>query len=146
MKHLTLIALCSMAALAPVTGHADNALDLVGTIVGVVDRAEIIDGRGVTAGDAVIGLQSSGLHTNGFTLARSVVAGRDLASVPEGLDAPLGEVLLRPHRSYLGAVERLGAQLGPLLQDEGAHGGEVLSELIGSEAEVGGLGHGVLLR
>lgn len=89
--------------------YAEGALDLVGTIVGIVEREAIIDGTSITAGDAVIGLASSGLHTNGFTLAREVIADLDLTAVAAGLDEPLGDALLRPHRSYLTAVERLRA-------------------------------------
>lgn len=87
--------------------YAPGEFDLVGTIVGVVDRAEIVDGSAVRPGDAVIGLPSSGLHTNGYSLARRVFAGWDLrAEVPE-LGCPLGEALLAPHRCYLAEVQRL---------------------------------------
>jgi phosphoribosylformylglycinamidine cyclo-ligase len=89
--------------------YAESEFDLAGTIVGVVDRAAIIDGSGIRAGDTIIGLASSGLHTNGFSLARRVLAGRDLrAGVPE-LGRSLGDALLEPHRSYLTAVNNLWA-------------------------------------
>ena len=87
--------------------YAPGEFDLVGTIVGVVDRAAIIDGRTIVAGDAILGLASSGLHTNGYSLARRVLADRDLrAFVPE-LGQPLGDALLAPHRAYLAEVQRL---------------------------------------
>jgi phosphoribosylformylglycinamidine cyclo-ligase len=87
--------------------YATGEFDLVGTIVGVVDRAEIIDGSAIQPGDTVIGLASSGLHTNGFSLARRVFEGWDLrADLPE-LGGPLGEALLAPHRSYLAEIQRL---------------------------------------
>ena len=87
--------------------YATGEFDLVGTIVGVVDRKEIIDGSAIQPGDAVIGLASSGLHTNGFSLARRVFEGWDLrADLPE-LGRPPGEVLLAPHRSYLAEIQRL---------------------------------------
>ncbi len=87
--------------------YAAGEFDLVGTIVGVVDRKEIIDGSAIQPGDAVIGLASSGLHTNGFSLARRVFEGWDLrAELPE-LGRPLGEALLSPHRSYLAEIESL---------------------------------------
>ncbi len=87
--------------------YVAGEFDLVGTIVGIVDRAEIIDGSTIQPGDVVIGLASSGLHTNGFSLARRVFEGWDLrAELPE-LGRPLGEALLAPHRSYLAEVQRL---------------------------------------
>jgi phosphoribosylformylglycinamidine cyclo-ligase len=75
--------------------------------VGVVDRQAIIDGSTIQPGDAVIGLASSGLHTNGFSLARRVFEGWDLrAELPE-LGGPLGDALLAPHRCYLAEIQRL---------------------------------------
>ena len=89
--------------------YAPGELDLVGTIVGVVERGAIIDGRAITPGDAIIGLASSGLHTNGFSLARRVFDGWDLTAVIPELGRPLGDALLAPHRAYLPEVERLWA-------------------------------------
>jgi phosphoribosylformylglycinamidine cyclo-ligase len=87
--------------------YAPGEFDLVGTVVGVVDRQAIIDGSTIQPGDAVIGLASSGLHTNGFSLARRVIEGWDLrAELPE-LGRPLGEALLAPHRCYLAEIQRL---------------------------------------
>lgn len=83
--------------------YCEGQFDLVGCIVGVVDRDEIIDGHTISVGDCVIGLASSGLHTNGYSLARKVLlqdAKLDLHAVPEGCDRPLGDILLEPHRSY----------------------------------------------
>ncbi len=93
--------------------YADGEYDLAGFIVGLADRGEIIDGRGIAVGDCLIGLPSSGLHTNGFSLARQIVfeqAGLTVDVQVERLDpdATVGDVLLRPHRSYL-------PLLGPLL-------------------------------
>jgi phosphoribosylformylglycinamidine cyclo-ligase len=87
--------------------YAPGEFDLVGTIVGVVDRAELIDGSAIRPGDVVIGLASSGLHTNGFSLARHVLESWDLRAAPPELGEPLGEALLAPHRSYLAEVQRL---------------------------------------
>ncbi len=87
--------------------YAPGEFDLVGTIVGVVDRPNVVDGRTIVAGDAIIGLASSGLHTNGYSLARRVFEGWDLAAVVAELGRPLGEALLEPHRSYLAEVRRL---------------------------------------
>jgi phosphoribosylformylglycinamidine cyclo-ligase len=90
--------------------YADDEYDLAGFIVGAVDRARLVDGRDIRPGDVLIGLRSSGLHTNGYSLARRIVferlgLGVD-SRVPE-LGAALGDVLLEPHRSYLGAVRPL---------------------------------------
>src|SRR3989442_2874234 len=53
--------------------YADGEYDIAGTIVGVVEKARVIDGRSIVAGDTLIGLPSAGLHTNGYSLARSVM-------------------------------------------------------------------------
>jgi phosphoribosylaminoimidazole synthetase len=87
--------------------YHEGEVDLAGTIVGVVDRAHIIDGRALSAGDVVFGLTSSGLHTNGYSLARKVLEGLDLASVPAGFSCTLGEALLAPHRPYLREIGAL---------------------------------------
>ena len=82
--------------------YVDGEFDLVGTIVGVVDREAIIDGMSIAPGDAVIAIPSNGLHTNGFSLARRVLAGHDLTQIVPALgDARLGDVLLVPHRAYV---------------------------------------------
>jgi phosphoribosylformylglycinamidine cyclo-ligase len=83
--------------------YPEGEYDLAGFAVGVVDRPKIIDGRDIRPGDALIGLASSGLHSNGYSLARRVLfeQGRLTVSsrLPE-LDRPLGEVLLTPTRIY----------------------------------------------
>ncbi|MFW6353630.1 MAG: phosphoribosylformylglycinamidine cyclo-ligase [Verrucomicrobiota bacterium] len=94
--------------------YAENEFDLVGTIVGVVDKAKLLTGEPVRPGDVLIGLQSSGLHTNGFSLARKIFFER-LGLAP---DAPLpggrgtvAKALLQPHVNY---APFLGAALGEL--------------------------------
>ena len=93
--------------------YQDGEYDLAGFIVGAVARNRLIDGRGIQAGDVLIGVPSSGLHTNGYSLARRIAfeqAGLGADShVPE-LGASIGDVLLTPHRSYLPLVR-------PLLRD-----------------------------
>ncbi|HEY9325924.1 MAG TPA: phosphoribosylformylglycinamidine cyclo-ligase, partial [Candidatus Limnocylindria bacterium] len=84
--------------------YADGEYDVAGFIVGAVDREHLIDGRTVRSGDVLIGLPSSGLHTNGYSLARRIafdVAGLDVNDVVPELGTTLGDALLRPHRSYL---------------------------------------------
>jgi phosphoribosylformylglycinamidine cyclo-ligase len=84
--------------------------DLVGCIIGVVEKGKVIMGKAVAVGDAIIGLPASGLHTNGFSLARKIFGeSREALDMyyPE-LGRTLGEELLEPHRSYY-------PQLKPLL-------------------------------
>lgn len=80
--------------------------DLAGFVVGVVEKAKVIDGTKAVPGDAVIGLASSGLHSNGYSLARKVVekAGVPLNDIPDGFTTTLGEALLVPTRIYIKSV------------------------------------------
>jgi len=87
--------------------YQDRAIDVVGTIVGAVEFDRILGPERVRPGDALIGLASSGLHTNGFSLARAIVGDRDLLAPQASLGAPLADALLEPHRSYLGALDAL---------------------------------------
>ena len=90
--------------------YAGGEYDLAGFSVGVVDNDKIIDGSTITNGDLVIGIASSGLHSNGFSLARKIfleTLDLDLASQPEGLDKPLGEELLTPTRIYVKSILNL---------------------------------------
>lgn len=91
--------------------YEEGEYDLAGTIVGVVDRKDIIDGSRVQEGDALIGFPSTGLHTNGYSLARHVLFSHyDVQDRPEELGgASVGESLLAIHKSYLGTIEMLGA-------------------------------------
>jgi len=81
--------------------------DLAGTIVGVVEEDEAIHGDRVVAGDVLLGFASSGLHTNGYTLARRIVfdrMGQRVDSYVPELGSTLGDALLAVHRSYATAV------------------------------------------
>jgi phosphoribosylformylglycinamidine cyclo-ligase len=84
--------------------HTPNEYDLAGFCVGIVEEDEIIDGRSIVAGDAVIGLASSGLHSNGFSLVRHVLAARPGAAVEPLEGRPLIEHLLAPTRIYVRSV------------------------------------------
>jgi phosphoribosylformylglycinamidine cyclo-ligase len=90
--------------------YREGDYDLAGFIVGVVEQGQALTGARVSAGDHLLGLPSSGLHTNGYTLARRVLfdrMGLDVqAQVPE-LGTTLAQALLAPHRSYLPALEPL---------------------------------------
>jgi len=90
--------------------YAPEDYDLAGFIVGAVDREKALTGAAVREGDVLLGLPSSGLHTNGYTLARKVLFAvmgyRVDTHVPE-LGTTVGAALLAPHRSYLSALEPL---------------------------------------
>jgi phosphoribosylformylglycinamidine cyclo-ligase len=92
--------------------YAPGDYDLAGTIVGVVERAAMLDGSRVEAGDVLLGLPSTGLHTNGYSLARKVLFERFVANDrPDALGGEtVAEALLRVHRSYLDAIQALCAE------------------------------------
>ena len=84
--------------------YAPGEYDLAGTIVGLVEEDRVLDGRAIRPGDAIVGIASSGLHTNGYSLARRIVfdrlgLGMDDAFPEE--EGSVADVLLRVHRSYL---------------------------------------------
>ncbi|HNR35398.1 MAG TPA: phosphoribosylformylglycinamidine cyclo-ligase, partial [Candidatus Hydrogenedentes bacterium] len=88
--------------------YTPGEYDLAGTIVGVVDRKNIVDGSSIVPGDVIIGLPSSGLHTNGYSLARKVcfeVAGLGCDDPMPGTGQTVAEVLMEPHRSYAKLVQ-----------------------------------------
>ena len=90
--------------------YKDGEYDVAGFVVGVVDRARVIDGRGIVAGDVLVGLPSSGLHTNGYSLARRIVFDELRLGVGdrvEALGTTVGDALLAVHRSYLPIVRPL---------------------------------------
>ena len=90
--------------------YGDNEYDLAGFTVGVVDNSKIIDGSTITVGDRLIGITSSGLHSNGYSLARQVLfdkMGLDIGSQVKGLANPIGEELLTPTRIYVKTILNL---------------------------------------
>lgn len=97
--------------------YRPHDFDLAGFIVGTVERNKVIDATRISPGDAAIGVPSSGLHTNGYSLARRVLfdkAGLKASSRIKGLTRSLGEELLRPHRSYLKPVYPLLSRIHAL--------------------------------
>ena len=83
--------------------YAHGEYDLAGTIVGVVDHEKIIDGSSIQEGDLIVGLHSTGLHTNGYSLARKIcfeVGGLSVEDPMPGVGRSVGEVLMEPHREY----------------------------------------------
>lgn len=92
--------------------YDDGEYDISGTIVGIVEKDKIINGKKIQKGDVLIGLKSNGLHTNGYSLARAVLLEKfSLDDYFPELNSTLGEELLRVHKSYLKAVT-------PLLQED----------------------------
>jgi phosphoribosylformylglycinamidine cyclo-ligase len=87
--------------------YADGEYDLAGFIVGAVERTRVIDGRSLVPGDVLIGLPSTGLHTNGYSLARRIIfdaLGLTTDSVLPGLGVTVADALLATHRSYLSVL------------------------------------------
>jgi phosphoribosylformylglycinamidine cyclo-ligase len=90
--------------------YADGEYDIAGFIVGVVARERLIDGSAIKSGDVLIGVPSSGLHTNGYSLARRIVfevAGLRVDAHVTELGTTVGAALLEPHRSYLPLIRPL---------------------------------------
>ncbi len=90
--------------------YAEEEYDLAGFIVGVVDREKLVTGKRVAVGDVLVGVPSSGLHTNGFSLARQIAfdqLGLRVDTHVAELGRTLGEALMEPHRSYLSLVRPL---------------------------------------
>ncbi|AET66400.1 phosphoribosylaminoimidazole synthetase [Desulfosporosinus orientis DSM 765] len=106
---------CEMAGCALIGGetaempgfYAEDEYDIAGFSVGVVNADQLIDGSHIQAGDILIGLPSSGLHSNGFSLARKIFEKHSLHEVLPELGEGLGEALLRPTRIYVKPVLKL---------------------------------------
>jgi phosphoribosylformylglycinamidine cyclo-ligase len=86
--------------------YDESDFDLAGSIVGVVDHEKIVNGSSIEDGDVLIGLPSTGLHTNGYSLARKVFEGR-MQERFDGLGGTVGEELLNVHRSYFPVIGTL---------------------------------------
>ncbi len=88
--------------------YRGGEFDIAGAIVGVVEKRKIINGKGIAPGDVLIGLRSTGLHTNGYSLARKVLLpGIPLRKFMPELGTTLGDALLAVHRSYLSPIRLL---------------------------------------
>ena len=87
--------------------YMPDEVDVVGTIVGVVDHAQLLDGTRIQPGDAILALPSTGLHTNGFSLARSVLAQLDWHEPHPLLGTSPGDAMLAVHRCYLHEIDTL---------------------------------------
>jgi phosphoribosylformylglycinamidine cyclo-ligase len=100
--------------------HRDGDYELAGFVVGVASRPDLIDGSRVRVGDVLLGLPSSGLHTNGYTLARQVLPPDTWKDPMPDNGQTIGDALLEPHRSYLDDVRLLRRALRGRGSDIGA--------------------------
>lgn len=109
---------CELAGCALIGGetaempgfYAEDEYDIAGFVVGAVNKSEIIDGSKIQAGDRLIALPSSGVHSNGFSLVRKVFENYDWNTSFEELKGPLGETLLQPTRIYVKSILPLLAE------------------------------------
>ena len=81
--------------------YQPGSFDIAGTLIGVAERSELLPRDDVAAGDVLIGIGSSGPHTNGYSMLRKIFEWAPMDVVPDGFDRTLGDALLEPHRSYL---------------------------------------------
>ena len=106
---------CSLSRAALIGGetaempgmYGENEYDLAGFVVGIAEKSKLVTGKAIQAGDIVIGLPSSGIHSNGYSLVRKLVAGKEFNEVYPGLTKSLGAWLLEPTRIYAGQVKKL---------------------------------------
>ncbi len=93
--------------------YADGEFDMAGTIVGIVDQDQVIDGSKVQKGDVLVGIPSTGLHTNGYSLARKVLFNHfDVGYYAPELGMTIGEAMLAIHKSYLPHITGLKTMEG----------------------------------
>jgi len=85
--------------------YAENEYDLAGFAVGIAEKSKLITGESIAAGDVIIGLPSSGIHSNGYSLVRKVIEGLDLSKTYDGLSQTLGEALLTPTKIYAKQIQ-----------------------------------------
>ncbi|WP_051062777.1 phosphoribosylamine--glycine ligase [Ilumatobacter nonamiensis] len=123
--------------------YREGAFDIAGTLIGVADRSELLPRADVAADDVLIGVASSGPHTNGYSLLRKVFEWAPMDTIVAGMDRPLGDALLEPHRNYLdplrpalatGAVKALAQITGGGLPENLPR---VLPDGIGAEIDLG---------
>ena len=84
--------------------YTEGHFDVAGTLIGVAEKSRLLPQSNICAGDVLLGLASSGLHTNGYSLARRIFRGLPLDVIPDPMSVSLGEALLAPHRSYLSVL------------------------------------------
>ena len=118
-------------------GDVVTGWELSGSAIGLVALDAIVTGERIEAGDAIVGLPSSGLHSNGYTLARRALEGLPLDEDPDGLGRTLGEVLLEPTEIYVMAVMELLAEPGVDVRGLAHITGDGLNNLLRLSRSVG---------
>ncbi|MFT6289835.1 MAG: phosphoribosylamine--glycine ligase/phosphoribosylaminoimidazole synthetase [Ilumatobacter sp.] len=122
--------------------YQPGSFDIAGTLIGVAEKSELLPRTDVAAGDALIGVASSGPHTNGYSLLRKVFEWAPMDIAPAGMDRPLGDALLEPHRNYLDPLREAlaGGHVKALAQITGGGLPEnlprVLPEGVGAEIDL----------
>ncbi|MFY9234200.1 MAG: phosphoribosylformylglycinamidine cyclo-ligase [Fimbriimonadaceae bacterium] len=112
--------------------YLDGEIDIVGSIVGVVDQEAKLPRGKMSAGDVIIGIASNGLHTNGYSLARRAlfeIGGQSVRDPVPGLESTIGEELIKPHRSYFNAVYPLVREVPGLYAIAHVTGGGIYGNL-----------------
>ncbi len=112
-KHLGIVLIGGETAEMPGV-YLEGEVDLASTIVGCVEKAEIITGEKIQVGDVVLGLASTGLHTNGYSLGRKALEGLEWSEVRADLGTSIGDALLAVHRPYLhevNAIQKAGVDI-----------------------------------
>src|SRR5690625_2544287 len=90
--------------------YAEDEYDLAGFAVGIAEKSRLITGENITAGDVIIGLASSGIHSNGYSLVRQVIKDLDVTKQYDGLSETLGEAVLRPTKIYAKTIAQVMEQ------------------------------------
>ncbi len=111
--------------------YHDGHVDVAGTLIGAAEGARLLPLPTVAPGDVLIGVRSSGPHTNGYSLLRRMFAAMPLEAMPAPLEVPLGDALLEPHRSYLPVLAQLldGPEAGSVKALAHITGGGLLENL-----------------
>jgi len=92
--------------------YDDKEYDMSGTIVGIVDKSKVINGKKIRKGDVLIGFPSNGLHTNGYSLARKILLSKySLKDKPAGFSRSIGSELLKVHKPYLNLIKKIKTKI-----------------------------------
>src|SRR5690625_1101627 len=87
--------------------YKEDEYDLAGFAVGIVEKEDIITGENIKKDNVIVGLSSSGIHSNGYSLVRQIIQGYDITKQYDGLSEPLGEAVLRPTKIYAKVIESI---------------------------------------